>query len=66
MRIKIVRSESSEDGGRTWTREWSVVDTDVEPSDHNYYGVLASGCPDRIDAIACAVEHGWLTPGRDA
>ena len=66
MTIRIVRISFSDDGGHTWTTDWSVVDADAEPCDYNYYGLLASGCSDPVDAISCAIEHGWLIPGRDA
>lgn len=66
MNIRIERSQVSEDGGRTWEPDWRIIDTSVEPSDYNYYGLLAYGCADPFDALSCAIERGWLIPGRDS
>jgi hypothetical protein len=64
MRIEIIRYLSRDPGASEWTYEWAIKDADCEPADYNYYGMMAYGCPTPADAIACAVEHGWLVPGR--
>jgi hypothetical protein len=66
VKIRIVRGDVSEDGGRTWVPDWKVIDASAEPSDFNNYGILAYGCITPGDALSCAIEHGWVAPGRDA
>ena len=64
MRIRIELGLSQATAGGEWTDDWRVIDADCEPCDYNNYGVLASGASDALDAIWCAIEFGWLVPGR--
>jgi hypothetical protein len=62
VRVRIEREPGSGGGSQSWR----IIDADQEPGEHNYGSMLAFGCQSLSDALACAVEHGWIVGGGDS